>query len=228
MDQVFDAELVAAGESVRKPLVVGIGASAGGIKALKDFFANVPPETGAAYVVILHLSPDHDSRLAEVLQTTAAMPVSQVNGSTPIEANHIYVVSPNKRLDIVDGLLVVADFARSEDRRAPVDLFFRALADAHGSRSVAIILSGTGPNGSAGLKRVKEYGGLVIAQQPNEAEFDDMPRNAIATELVDLVLPVSQMPEQIAAYAEHLRQGDELPVTRLAPDDAESMRDVMT
>src|SRR3954471_4742503 len=229
MDQVFEAELVAAGESAHKLVVVGLGAARGGIKALKDFFANVPPETGAAYVVILHLSPDHDSRLAEVLQTTAAMPVTQVNASTPIEANHIYVVSPNKRLDIVDGLLVVADFARNEDRRAPVDLFFRALADAHGSRSVAIILSGTGPNGSAGLKRVKEYGGLVIAQQPNEAEFDDMPRNAIATELVDLVLPVSQMPEQIAAYAEQLRRSDEQPAAiRLTPDDAESMRDVMT
>src|SRR3954466_11181729 len=114
----------------RPPFVVGLGASAGGIDALKTFFGHVAPETGAAYVVILHLSPDHDSRLAEVLQTTAAMPVSQVHGSTLIEANHISVVSPNKRLDIVDGRLVVADFARSEDRRAPVDLFFRALADA--------------------------------------------------------------------------------------------------
>jgi two-component system CheB/CheR fusion protein len=229
MQDVFDAEARQPDEPGRKLLIVGLGASAGGIKALKDFFANVAPESGAAYVVILHLSPDHDSRLAEVLQTTAPMPVMQVTSAVRVLPDHVYVVPPNKRLHIADGMLTVADFQRAEERRAPVDGFFRALADAHGSRSVVVILSGTGPNGSAGLKRVKEYGGLVIAQQPEDADFPDMPRNSIATGLVDLVLPAAQMPQQIAAYYQHLRRGDEEPVVAsLGADDLESMRDVMT
>jgi two-component system, chemotaxis family, CheB/CheR fusion protein len=189
-----------------KMLVVGLGASAGGIRALKDFFAHVPPQSGAAYVVILHLSPDHDSRLAEVLQTTAPMPVLQVTSNTPIEPNHVYVISPNRALTINDSVLEVADVTRSEQRRSPVDVFFRTLADSHGSRSVCVVLSGTGPNGSAGLKRVKEYGGLVIVQDPREAEYADMPRNAIATGLADLVLPIAEMPAKIAAYADHVHQ----------------------
>src|SRR5262249_646093 len=155
-----------------------------GIKALKEFFSHVPPKGGVAYVVILHLSPDHDSKLAEVLQTTAPMPVTQVKTATAIVADHVYVVPPNKSLEIADGTLIIADITRPEQRRAPVDVFFRALADSHGSRSVCIVMSGTGPNGSAGLKRVKEYGGLVMAQDPSEAEYTDMPRNAIATGLV--------------------------------------------
>ena len=215
------------GPRARAP-VVGLGASAGGIKALKDFFAHVPPNTGAAYVVILHLSPDHDSRLAEVLQTSAPMPVSQVAASVPIEIDHVYVVPPNKSLTIADGMLMVSDFRRPEERRAPVDLFFRTLADTHGPRSVCVVLSGTGPNGSAGLKRVKEYGGLVIVQDPAEAEYGDMPRNSIATGLVDLVLPVSEMPAKIAAYLEHLRDGGEQPALAAVEGDSEAMREVLT
>ncbi len=168
------------------PPVVGIGASAGGIGALREFFSHVELPSGAAYVVILHLSPDRDSHLAEVLQSASAMPVAQVTSSVAIEADHVYVLSPNKSLTISGGHLSVADFTRTEERRAPVDVFFRALADSHGSRSVAVVLSGTGPNGSAGVKRIKAYGGLVIAQDPAEADYGDMPRNSIATGLVDV------------------------------------------
>ena len=212
------------------PLVVGLGASAGGIQALKTFFSNVLPESGAAYVVILHLSPDHDSRLAEVLQTSAPMPVIQVTSPTLIQPNHVYVIPPNKTLEISDGVLVVSEFTRPEQRRAPVDVFFRALADSHGSRSVCVVLSGTGPNGSVGLKRIKEYGGLVVVQDPNEAEYADMPRNAIATGFVDLVLPVAEMPRRIASYFEQLRHDvEELPAAApAAGEDSEAMRDVLT
>src|SRR5438045_54061 len=118
------------------PLVVGIGASAGGIKALKDFFAHTPAASGAAYVVILHLSPDHESELAAVLQTSAPIPVTQVLAATPMVGNHVYVIAPNKSLDIADGTLVVSEITRPEQRRAPVDVFFRALADSYGARSV--------------------------------------------------------------------------------------------
>ena len=106
----------------------------------------------------------------------------------------MYVVPPNRRLDITDGMLTLSEITQREHLRSPVDIFFRALADAYGTRSVCAILSGTGPNGSAGLKRVKEYGGLVLAQSPDEAAYDDMPNNAIATGLVDIVVRVAEMP----------------------------------
>ncbi|HXI27421.1 MAG TPA: CheR family methyltransferase [Vicinamibacterales bacterium] len=214
-------------------LVVGIGASAGGIKALKEFFSRVPEDAGVAYVVILHLSPDHDSKLAEVLQTAARLPVSQVKTTTAIAPDHIYVVPPNKSLEIADGTLMVSEITRPEQRRSPVDVFFRALADSYGSRSVCIVLSGTGPNGSAGLKRVKEYGGLVIVQSPTEAEHGDMPRNAIATGLVDLVLPVEEMPSKIAGYVDQIRREQTEPATTDdsesdAEGDPEAMRELLT
>ena len=209
--------------------VVGIGASAGGIGALQKFFAHVEPETGASYVVILHLSPDHDSQLAGVLQSSASMPVTQVTATTPILADHVYVVPPNKQLEIVDGTLTVAEFTRREQRLAPVDAFFRVLADTHGSRSACVILSGTGPNGSAGLKRIKEYGGLVIAQDPREAEYGDMPRNAIATGLVDVILPVAEMPSKIRSYFDRLSHEDErVPATPLPAEEPDAVRELLT
>src|SRR3712207_1603280 len=112
-------------------MVVGLGASAGGIHAFREFFANVPERSGMAYVVILHLSPDHDSRLAEVLQGTTTMPVTQVNEAVRIAPDHVYVIPPNQSLSVLDGSLVLSDMTRVEERRAPVDIFFRTLADSH-------------------------------------------------------------------------------------------------
>src|SRR4051794_23692874 len=121
-------------------LVVGIGASAGGIQALRNFFSNVPKDSGMAYVVILHLSPDHDSQLAEVLQTTAPIPVTKVEQRVPVEPNHVYVIPPNKNLEIRDSHIDVANVTSSEVRRAPVDIFFRTLAESHGPRAVSVVL----------------------------------------------------------------------------------------
>ena len=215
-----------------KTLVVGLGASAGGIEALRTFFVNVPARSGAAYVVILHLSPTHDSKLAEVLQSSASIPVTQVTGPVRIEPDHVYVVPPNRRLILQDGSLNLTEITEREHRRSPVDVFFRDLADAHGSRSVCVVLSGTGPNGSAGLKRVKECGGLVIAQDPTEAAFADMPNNAIATGQVDLVLPLAAMPGRIAdfqARAQQQQLHEELPspVMEIA-DEPEALREVLS
>jgi two-component system CheB/CheR fusion protein len=210
-------------------LVVGLGASAGGIEALRTFFAHVPPRSGAAYVVILHLSPDHDSKLAEVLQTVAAIPVTQVTQPVRIEADHVYVVPPNRRLDIVDGVLNLSEMTEREHRRSPVDVFFRALADAHGSRSVAIVLSGTGPNGSTGLKRVKEYGGLSLAQSPEEAAYADMPNNAIATGQVDLVLRAAEMPARIADYRNRLQHIEVAPADTIDQQvESDAVREVLS
>ena len=186
-------------------LIVGLGASAGGIKAFKEFFASVPAASGMAYVVILHLSPEHESRLAEVLQVSAQIPVTQVTEAVKIKPDHVYVIPPNQSLSMSDGTLKLSDVTRIEERRAPVDIFFRTLGEAHRSRAVCVVLSGTGADGSMGLKRVKECGGLAIVQDPAEAEYDGMPRHSMATALVDYVLPVAEMPARIIAYKEHLK-----------------------
>lgn len=193
------------GELADKParedfLIVGIGASAGGVSALKTFFENVSADSGAAYVVILHLSPDHDSQLAKVLQSVALIPVAQVTEQVRVEPNHVYVVPPNQHLEMNHGHIVVSANVSVEERRAPVDIFFRTLAESHAERAVAVILSGTGANGSMGIKRVKENGGAAFVQNPREAEFSEMPRNSIATDLIDLILNVSEIPAQIVAY----------------------------
>ena len=185
-------------------LVVGLGGSAGAIAAFKEFFRHVPPRSGMAYVVILHLSPEYESQLAEVLQQATGMPVEQVTGPVRVEPDRVYVIPPNKSLAMRDGMLTLSDVTGFEERRAPVDIFFRTLAESHGARAVSVILSGTGANGSMGMKRVKENGGLVLAQEPSEAEFSEMPRNSIATGLVDQVLPVAAMPAKIIAYREQL------------------------
>jgi two-component system CheB/CheR fusion protein len=185
-------------------IVVGLGASAGGVRALQEFFRRTTAETGAAYVVVLHLSPEHESRLADVLRTAASIPVTRVTETVRVERDHVYVISPNTSLRMADGLLTVSDTLRSEERRAPVDIFFRTLADTHGSHAVCVVLSGTGPNGSNGLKRIKERGGFVIAQDPEESEHPDMPRNAIATGLVDDVLSAAEMPARLLAFARQL------------------------
>ncbi len=185
-------------------LIVGLGASAGGIRALKEFFSRVPADSRMAYVVILHLSPDHDSRLAEVLQVAADIPVTQVTERVRVEPNHVYVISPNQSLAMNNGHLALSEMVRFEERRAPVDIFFRTLAESHHARAVCVVLSGTGANGSMGLKRVKEMGGIALVQDPHEAEFNDMPRNSIATGLVDHILPVAEIPAKIVAYREAL------------------------
>ena len=187
-------------------LVVGIGASAGGIQALRNFFSHVPDRTGMAYVVILHLSPDHDSQLAEVLQSASLLPVTKVEQRVRVEADHVYVIPPNKSLEIRDGHIDVSDITSSEVRRAPVDIFFRTLAQSHGHRAVSVVLSGTGANGSMGMKRVKEMGGLCIVQDPREAEYQDMPRHSLATGLVDYILPVAQISAQILTYRDQLKR----------------------
>lgn len=208
-------------------LVVGIGASAGGIHACESFFKHVASDSGAAYVVILHLSPDHESRLAEVLQRSASIPVMQVTERIRVAPDHVYVISPNQSLSMEDGFLTVLPIVRVEDRRAPVDTFFRTLAAARRSRAVCIVLSGTGADGSMGLKRVKEHGGICLVQHPGEAEFADMPNNAIASGLVDAVISATEMPARILAYRTTVER-IHLPVDATVPggDDDTPLREI--
>lgn len=175
---------------------------------MQQFFKNVSADSGMAYVVILHLSPSHDSKLSEVLRHSTSLPVNQVVEKTEVEANQVYVIPPNRHLIMSDGDILVSDNLEVEDRRAPIDIFFRTLAASHGPRAVGVVLSGTGANGSMGLKRVKEMGGAVFVQNPRESEFNEMPRNAIATNLVDQVLPVEEIPGKIMAYKQSLNTVD--------------------
>jgi len=181
--------------------VVGIGASAGGVQALLRFFEAAPVAPGMAFVVVLHLSPDHASQADAVIQRATRMPVSQVTRPTPIEKDHVYVIPPGRNLSMIDGYLRVREQDTPRVPPTSIDVFFRSLADAHGSRAVGVVLSGTGADGSVGLGRVRERGGITLVQDPAEAEYAEMPRNALATGMIDLTLPVAQMVARIAELA---------------------------
>ncbi|SAM30984.1 CheR family methyltransferase [Pseudomonas sp. 1 R 17] len=177
--------------------VVGIGASAGGLQAVKAFFEHMPKDCGMAFVVILHLSPDHQSVADKIIQESTRMPVSQVSGTTPIEKNQVYVISPAHLLNMNDGYLTVSPTVREGGSHIAIDLFFRDLADTHKERAFCLILSGTGSDGAVGLSRIKEQGGITLVQSPEDAEFDGMPLAAIETQMADLVLPVVEMPQKL-------------------------------
>ncbi len=210
--------------------VVGIGASAGGIKPLTEFFSRVAPDGNMAYVVILHLSPQFESNLSSVLQSRTSIPVTQVNSAVTVEPNHVYVIPPSKNLVMDDGLIRPIELEPPRGAHT-IDLCFRTLADAYGKNAIAILLSGTGADGTLGVGRVKEEGGFVIAQDPAEAEYADMPRNAISAGVVDLILPVSEMAAKVLALrnsAARLQITPEPEEVRTADDDEMALREVLT
>lgn len=178
-------------------LTVGIGASAGGIKALREFFAAMPSDSGMAFVVILHLSESYKSSLAEILQRETKMRVEQVNETVKVEPNHVYVIPPAKHLEMTDGVIKLKAPPHTKGVRVPIDRFFRTMALAYGRKAVCIILSGTGSDGTIGMKQVKDQGGFAMIQDPKEAEYDGMPRSAIDTKIADIVLPIAAMPEKL-------------------------------
>ncbi|WP_250437483.1 CheR family methyltransferase [Caballeronia sp. ATUFL_F2_KS9A] len=176
--------------------VVGMGASAGGIEALLNFFDNAPAEMDMAFVVIVHLPADRLSRADEVLQRVTDMPVMQVSATTAIEKNHIYINAPDKHLEMSEGHLRAVDRA-ANGAPTTIDHFFATLASAHGTRSIGIVMSGSGSDGAAGLSRIKEMGGITVAQKPEDAHFAEMPQHAITTRQVDFILPAAEMPEKL-------------------------------
>lgn len=180
------------------PAVVGIGASAGGLEALERFLAHVPPESGLAFVVIQHLDPTHAGILPELLQRATAMPVIAARDRLAVEADHVYVIPPNRDLAIFHGRLQLLEPTAPRGLRLPIDFFFRALAADCRERAIGVILSGMGSDGTLGLRAIKEQGGLILVQDPATAKFDGMPRSAIATGLADLVAAVDELPRRIA------------------------------
>ena len=186
--------------------VVGIGASAGGLVALTRFFENVSSDPGMAFVVVMHLSPKHQSHASEILQRSTSLKVMQAVESTPIERNCVYVVPPAKDLRMDDNHLHVSPQTRTSGRHSGIDLFFRTLAEAHSIRAFGIVLSGTGNDGAIGLRSLKEFGGVSMAQRPDEAEHDGMPLAAIAAGVVDFILPVAEMPARLVALWQNARR----------------------
>jgi two-component system CheB/CheR fusion protein len=174
------------------PAVVGIGASAGGVLALQALFGALPAKTGAAYVVIVHLDPNGTSELANIIASRTRMPVAQVDGPTRLEADHVYVIPPDRQLHVSDHEIAALAFEEPRGQRAPIDLFFRSLAEVHDD-GFAVILTGAGADGALGVRAVKEAGGIILVQNPKEAEYPSMPRNAVATGVADFILPILEL-----------------------------------
>ncbi len=188
-------------QSSAPPAVVGIGASAGGLAALRTFFAHVPPDSGLAWVVVVHLSAEHESHLADLLQPHVAMPVQQVSETVPLERDHVYVIPPGANLTSVDTHLRPSKMDGSRQQRAPIDHFFRTLAKTHDGHAIGIVLTGTGSDGALGIKAIKERNGFAVVQDPGEAEYDGMPQAAISTGLVDQVLRLAEIPGAVIRFA---------------------------
>jgi two-component system CheB/CheR fusion protein len=180
--------------------VVGLGASAGGLEAFQNFLTASPADSGIAYVLVQHLDPNHESMLADLLSRRTAMPVRQIVDGMAIEPNNVYLIPPNASLTIENARLRLSEFLEPRGFRRPIDVFFRSLAADQGTNAACVVLSGTGGDGSEGLRAVKEAGGLTIAQAPDTAKYDGMPNSAVATGLVDKVLEVADMPAAIRDY----------------------------
>jgi two-component system, chemotaxis family, CheB/CheR fusion protein len=194
-------------------VVAGIGASAGGLEAFTQFLQHLPPQPGAAFVLVQHLDPRHKSILASLLARTTPMPVSEVQDGTKLEADHVFVIPPDMDVAVSDGHLRLV--ARPEKRAAhmPLDLFLKTLAEAKGSRAIAVILSGTGTDGTLGCKAVKAAGGITFAQDPASARQDGMPKAAIAAGCVDFILPPADIADEVARLVRE-------PYVLAAPEDA--------
>lgn len=177
--------------------IVVIGASAGGIAALQSLFTALPVPNGAAFVVLIHLDPDHRSELSAIIAAHTTMPVSEVGERERLLADHVYVIPPNRALELADGEICSVTFDAPRSHRSPVDHFLRSLAAQRGD-SFAVILSGAGSDGTIGARALKEAGGMVLVQDPAEAEYDSMPRSAIATGVADFVLPVRDIAARLA------------------------------
>lgn len=193
--------------SVEPTLLVGIGASAGGLEALERFFEVVPDDTGMAFIVIQHLSPDFKSLTDDILARRTKLPIHVAENEMPIRQNAIFLIPPRKDMIVSDGKLLLTDRDPGQALTLPIDHFLRSLAQEAGERAVAVILSGTGTDGSRGVKDIHQAGGLVIVQDPDSAKFDGMPRSALDSGIADLTLPPEAIPDALTRHARYPDQG---------------------
>ncbi len=209
-----DAEPEPSGDPDGSFPIVGIGASAGGLAALEAFFSAMPSDRdpGMAFVVVQHLAPDHESVLPELIGRQTRMKVTQAEDEMRVEPNCVYVIPPNRDLSLSDGWLHLAEQHAARGQRLPIDFFFRSLARDQKARAICVVLSGTASDGTLGLRMIKGEGGMAMAQTPETTEHPGMPQSAIATGLVDFILPPQEMPEQLVQYARSALDGRPRPV----------------
>ncbi|MEE2771775.1 MAG: chemotaxis protein CheB, partial [Bacteroidota bacterium] len=172
-----------------QPRIVAVGASAGGLEALKLFFKKIPENDKNAYVVIQHLSPDYKSMMGELLKKNTNLPIAQISDQMEVKGGQIYLIPPANNLVLEDNILILRDKPKNQTLNLPIDMFFESMAQQREERAIGIVLSGTGSDGTRGVRAIKEHNGMVMVQDPSEAKFDGMPKSAINTGLVDYILP---------------------------------------
>ncbi len=208
--------------------IVGIGASAGGLAAIEAFFAGMPTETepGLAIVLVQHLAPDHDSILTHLVQRCTRMQVFEVSDGMQVQINCVYVIPPNRDMAFLDGALHLLEPTAARGHRLPVDFLFRSLAQDQRERAIGIVLSGTGSDGTLGVRAIKGEGGMVMVQNPASTEFDGMPRSALATGLVDFELPAAGMAAQLLTYLSHAFGRTMLPTPPAQPKTENALKKI--
>ena len=182
--------------------VVGIGTSAGGLEALEKFFTNMPPDDQMAFVVVQHLSPNYESHMVELLSKYTSLKVHEARDGVKVEPKNIYLIPRRKNMTIFKGKLYLVEYGRSQGLNLPIDIFFESLAKDQGEKSIGIVLSGTGSDGTRGIRAIKEMGGMVMAQD-DSAKFDGMPRSAVSTQLVDYVIAPEEMAASLLSFIKH-------------------------
>ncbi len=205
--------------------VACIGASAGGLDALERFFAACPTDTGAAFVVVQHLSPDHKSMMNTLLSRHTQMPVIMVEEDMAIEANTLYLIPPGSVMHVSPGRLHLKP-KKPQVLTLPIDIFFSSLAGVYGLKAVGVILSGTGTDGTRGAMAIHAAGGFLMAQEPESSKFDGMPRSAIATGIMDDVLPAEELPLRLLAHIRNEPYDDHRPVLPVTPHSALTNDDI--
>ncbi|MGD0307923.1 MAG: chemotaxis protein CheB [Acidobacteriota bacterium] len=208
--------------------IVGLGASAGGLAAIEAFFAAMPTdkEIGMAFVVVQHLDPNHKSILMDLIMRYTKMQVFKVEDGMEVQPNCTYVIPPNRDMAFINGKLHLLEPSAPRGLRLPIDYFFRSLAQDQHERAICIVLSGTGTDGTLGLKAIKGEGGMAMVQAPESAAYDGMPRSAIATGLVDFVMPPDSMPKQLIVYVQHAFGRRPKPIILPTPNDDDILQKV--
>jgi two-component system, chemotaxis family, CheB/CheR fusion protein len=208
--------------------IVGIGASAGGLAAFEAFFSGIPADAdpNMALVLVQHLAPDHKSMLTELIQRYTRLKVYEVEDGMAVHPNCVYIIPPGKDMALLRGALQLLEPAAPRGQRMPIDFFFRSLAVGQRERAIGIILSGTGSDGSLGVRAIKGEGGMVIVQTPASTEHDGMPRSALATGLADFELPPAEMPIQIISFVTHALGKRHVPVVATPPQPNNSIKKI--
>jgi two-component system CheB/CheR fusion protein len=200
---VLPAPIISFRQRDRSFPIIGLGASAGGLEALEEFFKHVPKQSGMAFVVIQHLDPTRKCMMAELLQRSTDMVVEEVSDRTRVFPDHVYVIPPNRDMSVLRGVLHLLEPVASRGVRLPIDFFLRSLAQDRQDQAVGVLLSGMGSDGTLGLRAIKEQGGLCLVQDPASAKYDGMPRSALDAGLADISAPASELPARIIALLKH-------------------------